>query len=159
MFTLAVGLACAGVPSLPAAPENDVLHEVNIGEVKARWHGSAMDGMPAAYATERLTFVVEGEELQWTPTGTLNFSDWSFDIASPDGGWIVLLQDRHGPYHAVQTKNLKRYLQGAAPDQIVAYEGPPGFRPVFEKQSWTAPRTFHYVQASETPEKRTVALP
>jgi hypothetical protein len=53
------------------------------------------------------------------PSGDVYFSDWSFDIASPDGRWLLLPQDRYGPYHIVGVGRLSAYLAGGEPDHTL----------------------------------------
>ena len=53
------------------------------------------------------------------PLGELYFSDWSFEVFSPDGKWALLLQDRFGRYHVVSTQNLRAYLEGTVPPDKV----------------------------------------
>ncbi len=166
------GLACSGLATTDATPpspnsaeaaeqENEVLHEIQVGEARLRWVGMAPpEGTPRSYGVEALELVQGGRRLVFRPGGTLNFSDWSFDVLSPDGRWVVLLQDRHGPYHAVRVEHLAAYFAGERePDRVIAYEGKGAFRPVFEKQHWTAPHTFHYTEGSETPTEKTVVMP
>ena len=153
----------AGQPAEPvAAPleETSVLHEQRVADGFLRWQGSPPpEGTPRTFGVEQLVFEHAAGQLPFRPTGTLQFSDWSFDVVSPDGTWVVLLQDRHGPYHAVQTDHLAAYLRGERePDRVIAYEGAGAFRPVLQAQRWTDAHTFTYVEAGETKSERSVAL-
>lgn len=135
-----------------------MLHVARAGAVEARWMGEEVPDAPKTFGVERLAFAFGDETVGFEPTGTLHFSDWSFAIFSPDGAWTVLLQDRHGPFHAVRTENLKAYLQGRTePEQVLMPPSTGGFVPVLTSPSWTAPRTFHYVVAGET--RKTVDVP
>ena len=50
----------------------------------------------------------------------LQFANWNLDIFSPDGVYVLLLQDECGPFHMVATSKLKAYLTaGAKPDYVV----------------------------------------
>jgi hypothetical protein len=62
------------------------------------------------------TFVDDQTPYVFKPTGELYFSDWRFDLFSPDGAYILLLQSHHGPYHVVATSKLRDYLTGRAGD-------------------------------------------
>ncbi|MCB9691340.1 MAG: hypothetical protein H6736_24015 [Alphaproteobacteria bacterium] len=178
MLSLGVGLclACGGMATTdargPRGPGKDVepasivteevsvLHSVEIGGGTLRWVGEAPEGAPKTYGVERLELVLDGRVVPFRPKGELHFSDWSFDVVSPDGAWVVLLQDRTGPFHAVRSRRLATYLAGESePDRVIGYEGPAeGFRPVLTGPRWTAPHTLHYTEASEAPEDRTVEL-
>lgn len=170
LFGVAVSLACGGVPPTDAVqpadeqptPEEEVsvLHEAKVAGGVLRWTGMVPpEGTPKTFGVEKLAFTSPTAAGEFTPEGTLQFSDWSFDVVSPDGAWVVLLQDRHGPYHAVRSERLAAYLSGEhGPDRVIAYEGKGDFRPVFQKQRWTAPHTFHYVEAGESKEAKTIEL-
>lgn len=135
-----------------------MLHTAKAGSIEARWVGEVVPDAPKTFGIEHLEFVFGDETLVFEPSGTLHFSDWSFAVFSPDGTWTVLLQDRHGPFHAVRTENLEAYLRGEAkPEQVLAPEATGGFVPVLTSPSWTAPHTFHYVVAGE--KKTPVAVP
>lgn len=131
------------------------------GRVSAHFMGTrpAVDGEsppPLEYGVESLAFTFAGDPRRYPfrPTGQLHFSDWRFDIFSPGGNHVLLLQDRFGPYHVVATQRLRDYLLGkAGPDQEVAYRpSPQGFVPVHEQARWLSATEFEFVAGSETPE-------
>ena len=81
---------------------------------------------PLEYAVEALWFTFEGEQRLYVfkPKGELFFTDWSFDLFSPDGAHVLLPQSHYGPYHVVASNRLKNYLIARAkPDYIVTKRG------------------------------------
>jgi hypothetical protein len=87
------------------------------GMVTAHWSGEkTLEGTPVEFGVKKLwfTFAGDGARLEFRGRGELHFSDWNFNIFSPDGAYVLLLQDRFGPFHVVSSKNLKPYLQGKA---------------------------------------------
>jgi len=60
----------------------------------------------------RFTFAGDARVYEWEPDGGFEETDWDFEIFSPDGEWVVLLQSTDGPYHVVATSRLKQYLLG-----------------------------------------------
>lgn len=95
------------------APE---IHSVTVHGITAHFSGQKpeLDHASLTYGVEQLWFTFEGdpEHYVFRPRGELYFSDWSFDIFSPDGQYVLLLQDHYGPYHIVATKRLREYLAG-----------------------------------------------
>jgi len=68
----------------------------------------------------RFTFAGDARVYEWEPDGGFEETDWDFEIFSPDGEWVVLLQSTDGPYHVVATSRLKQYLLGeAGPDAVL----------------------------------------
>lgn len=91
-------------------PENAALR---LG-VEALWF--TFEGDPENYG-----YPASGED------GELYFDDWGFDIFSPDGAYVLLLQSHYGPYHVVAVNKLKAYLTGGRkPDFIVTKDIGPG---------------------------------
>lgn len=124
-------------------------HAVKCGDVTAVWSGSAdelkdlaVDGKPApkTYGVTGLTFrFADGKEHAFTPSGGLNFDDWSFDIFSPDCSRVSLLQDRFGPFTVIATKDLSTFAN-ALP---VLVEGTTAS--VHGQWRWTGPDAFEFV--------------
>src|ERR1700732_2364208 len=67
---------------------------------------------PLEYGVEALWFTFEGKQRFYVfkPKGELFFTDWSFDVFSPDGAHVLLPQSHYGPYHVVASDRLKDYL-------------------------------------------------
>ena len=83
----------------------------------AHWSGERPEaGTPLEFGVKKLWFTFAGDKAvyEFKPVGELFFSDWKFDIFSPDGAYVLLLQDGFGPYHVIRTTRLKSYLQGKA---------------------------------------------
>ncbi|MEW5734713.1 MAG: hypothetical protein AB1921_07655 [Thermodesulfobacteriota bacterium] len=69
--------------------------------------------VPPSFRVEQLLFEFpDGQRIPFKPSGTLYFDDWTFNIFSPDYRYVVLMQDRYGPYHVVPIKELRDYLTG-----------------------------------------------
>jgi hypothetical protein len=99
------------------------LHKVTSGTVTAHFGGEKQeDGVPLEYGVTRLWFTFAGDDKTYVfrPKGELYFSDWEFDVFSPDGRYVLLLQDHYGPYYIVSTERLKDHLTGAEPDYLVS---------------------------------------
>lgn len=124
-------------------------HAVKCGDVTAVWSGNAdelkdlaIDGRPApkTYGVTGLAFrFADGKEHAFTPSGTLNFDDWSFDIFSPDCSRVSLLQDRFGPFTIIATRDLATFAN-ALP---VIVEG--STASVHGQWRWTGPESFEFV--------------
>ncbi len=121
-------------------------HAVKCGDVTAVWSGSADDlptgdqRAPKSYGVTGLTFrFADGKEHAFTPSGSLNFDDWSFDIFSPDCSRVSLLQDRFGPFTIIATKDLATFAN-ALP---VIVEG--STASVHAQWTWTGPESFEFV--------------
>lgn len=73
--------------------------------------------MPLTFGVHKLYFEFSKtkEKLAFHPLGELFFSDWFFNIFSPDYRFLVLLQDHYGPYHIIPIENLADYLAGKNP--------------------------------------------
>lgn len=122
------------------------------GKVTAHWSGERPEpATPPEFGVKRLWFTFAGEEAvyEFKPKGELFLSDWDFEIFSPDGAYVLLLQDRFGPFHVVQASRLKRYLRGEArPRRIVRASdyAPPATHPakVHHFASWVSNRAFEF---------------
>ncbi|HLA77365.1 MAG TPA: hypothetical protein VJU18_07290, partial [Vicinamibacteria bacterium] len=133
--TVCVGLP-TGAPLLAGHPPNRPLpatsprpplkvlhrHTTRDGRIVANWIGEDpsepdMD-IPLHFGVAELWFEFRGtpstpgNKVLFRPAGTLFFSDWTFDIFSPDGAVVVLLQDHYGPFHVVRARILEKYLTG-----------------------------------------------
>jgi len=117
---------CKKAPEAPVAPEapaapapvevkvDGTLHAVRCGDVTAEWLGTAPEApAPKSFGVESLRFrFKDGAVKPFKPAGALEFSDWSFEVFSPDCAYTVLLVDRFGPYQSVKTSALAEYLDG-----------------------------------------------
>jgi hypothetical protein len=87
--------------------------------------------------------------------GDLYLSDWRFDIFSPDGAHVLLLQNHHGPYHIVSTDRLKAYLNHKRePDYILGNKGAPNAALVHNDGHWVSADEVEYtVSCCDTSER------
>ncbi|MEE8516847.1 MAG: tetratricopeptide repeat protein [Alphaproteobacteria bacterium] len=130
-------------PELP--PE---IKTITSGPVTAHFGAEKPDDGSANYWVKALWFTFAHDDgiYPFKPEGTLFFSDWRFDIFSPDGVHVALLQDRFGPYHVVPTARLKAYLRGRAqPAAIVGQKRKTGeIAAVHEDGHWLSTQEFQY---------------
>jgi len=118
----------SGVAGLVLPPE---IHAVTVHGITAHFGGekpSVAVGSPLEFGVRALWFTFDGDSKSYVfkPKGELFFSDWSFDLFSPDGAHVLLLQDHYGPYHVIATGRLKDYLMGRAkPNYVVTKPGRP----------------------------------
>ncbi len=134
------------------APE--LLHATASGGITAHFGGekppSDLD-VPLEFGVTALWFTFPGDQSAYVfkPSGTLYFSDWRFDIFSPDGAHVLLLQDRFGPYHVVKTDRLKDYLLGTArPDHVVTgARRPDDPARVHSEGRWVSPKEIRFTAA------------
>ena len=95
-------------------PEPEIPYELtfSIQGNQARFEGVVAGSYPLDYGVDRVVFSFEDDvsEYIFKPEGQLLFSDWRFDVFSPAGDQVLLLQDHYGPYHVVDTENLRDYL-------------------------------------------------
>ncbi len=133
-------------PARPAA-----IKTVTSGDITAHFGGRKPDSGPLRFGVESLwfTFAGDGRAYPFKPRGELFFSDWRFDIFSPDGKRVLLLQDHHGPYHVMGTARLKDYLTGrAGPDDVVGRIPKPGeAAAVHSDGRWASEKEIRYVVA------------
>ncbi|MBL8923743.1 MAG: hypothetical protein JNJ54_33115 [Myxococcaceae bacterium] len=130
-------------------PLTGAYHAVKCGAVTASWTGSAADleglaaeGRPApkTYGVTGLSFLLaDGSRREFTPSGELAFSDWSFDIFSPDCSRVALLQDRSGPFTVLATKDLATFSNPKA------FKAPGEPASVHGQWRWTGPSSFEFV--------------
>ena len=102
--------------------DEETLKIVFSGAVSAHFKGTRELPAPLEHSVTALWFEFEGDERKYafTPTGNLHATDWSFDVFSQDGSFVLLPQDHRGPYHVVRVGHLKDYLVGArGADEII----------------------------------------
>lgn len=124
------------------------LHAVKCGGVTAIWSGSVKDmpeGAPKSFGAESLAFwFSDGVTEGFKPTGQMFFSDWTFDIFSPDCQFTVLQGDHFGPLHLVATSQLRPYLRGEMKATVV--EAPKGAdAAVYSQLRWVSPTQLEFV--------------
>jgi len=144
--------APSGPPLTPGEVTVDgAYHAVACGAVTAVFSGSAealkdlaLDGPPPkSYGVESLAFrFADGTTRGFAPTGQLFFSDWRFDVFSPDCAWTALLVDHYGPYHLVKTADLQRYLAGQVKPVVVQAKGAEAS--VHSDGAWTGDGAFEF---------------
>ena len=126
-------------------------HAIACGPVTAVWSGKA-DALrdlpqpaPKSFGVESLSFrFADGSSKGFAPTGQVFFSDWRFDIFSPDCAQVALQIDHYGPYHLVKTADLRAYLEGRAkPKEALALNGKDAM--VHSDGRWLSPDTFEFV--------------
>ena len=88
--------------------------ELYSAEATAVFRGSGTGEFPLQFGTDALSFLFPGsfEELVFHPKGAVYWSDWEFDVISPDGRHVLLIQSHYGPYHIVSVDRLRGYLIG-----------------------------------------------
>lgn len=123
-------------------------HAVKCGGVTALWSGSAEDlppNSPKSFGAESLAFrFSDGVTEGFKPTGQLFFSDWTFDVFSPDCAYAVLQGDHFGPLHVVATAQLRPYLRGELPPTMV--EAPKSeSTAVYSQLRWVSETQFEFV--------------
>ncbi|MDX2012417.1 MAG: hypothetical protein SFW67_19630 [Myxococcaceae bacterium] len=134
-------------PSPTEVARPGAYHAVQCGDVTAVFQGSADDlkelavdgkAVPKTYGVRSLSFVfADGREVPFTPRGELAFSDWSFDVFSPDCARVALLEDRYGPYAVRLTKDLAaKPREFKAPGETASVHG---------SWRWTGPSSFEFV--------------
>ena len=90
------------------------------------------------------------------------FTDWNLDVFSPDGAYVLLLQDHFGPYHVIATEKLKDYLtRRAKPDYVVTKAVDPNEPPrVHHHGHWISPRDIQFtVSCCGSSETLTYSIP
>jgi hypothetical protein len=180
LLFVALAAACTGAskdtakPVTPAKPPVTktaskfpvVVKSDAAGTVEARFEGEAPPAdlkVPLVFGCTRLTFSFKDSKTayEFKPQGELYFSDWTFDIFSPDGKWVLLLQDRFGPYHVVATSHLADYLEGKAkPDKVVTVPRPEGQQALVHSGAhWVSPSEIEYQVGGETQETKRASVP
>jgi hypothetical protein len=141
MVPLAV---CTAKPRISSAePRDGALRTVTCGDVTAHFSGEPDENThPPEFGIRRLVFEFARDPMRYTfqPRGTLHFSDWSFEVFSPDCSHVALLQDRFGPYHVVPVSSLRSYLLSQAePAHIISVNTENAV--VHCRSRWVLPRT------------------
>jgi len=154
-------LVCVvAAPAQGVKAHSAVLHESRCGRYLLQWIGeSPGNGYDPRFGAIALRIVKPGgDSRSWAPRGEVFFSDWSYEPCSPNARWLVLLQDRYGPIHAVRAENLWRYLRGGKADQILrGTEGPTA--QVHSEIRWIGEQTLRYQIGGSPPLERVVRLP
>ena len=121
------------------------------GRVTAHFWGEKVQLAPLTYGVKDLRFTFEGDPgvYPFKNSDGLYFSDWSFDIFSPDGDYVLLLQGRFGPYHLVPLTDLKAYLKGKKEPAHVIGKKPDEGGPaaVHSGARWRSPYELEYTLA------------
>ena len=88
--------------------------ELYSAEATAVFRGSVTGGFLLQFGTDALSFIFPNslEELVFHPKDAVYWSDWEFDVISPDGQHVLLIQSHYGPYHIVSVDRLRGYLVG-----------------------------------------------
>ena len=132
---LVILLSCASTPQVPVSMVSTVeaIASEPAPDVPVNLYRLSLEGVSAVFLGERVPTGIEarmgirgirfefdsGEVVPFVPRGEVYFSDWSFEIASPDGQWLLLPQDRYGPYHVIGVSRLAEYLAGGDPDHTL----------------------------------------
>lgn len=143
-------------PKAPAISPAEVklegtYHAVQCGPVTAVWSGDPemlaqqAPNAPKSFGAESLAFrFFDGSTEGFAPTGQLFFSDWTFDIFSPDCSLVALQVDHFGPIHVVPVDQLRAYLDGRF--KPVAVQAPSGKESLVHGQlRWLSPSQFEFV--------------
>ena len=136
------------------APEEAriVLQEVPVGPVTAIFQGEAVPpGIRPAFGIRDIVFrLADGSEVPFVPAGTVEHSDWTFELGSPDGAHVLLVQDHYGPYHIVSVDNLQAYLISGEPDYEFGQLQPDSNAWVHEQAQWVSDAEISYVAGLTT---------
>ena len=139
-------VGCGLSPNCDRARWPHEIHTATAHGVTAHFGSQESNNLPPRLGIEALWFTFEDDpENYGFPSsgqdGELYFKDRSFDIFSPDGAYVLLLQDHYGPYHVVATERLKEYLAGRAkPDYVVTKAVDPNEPPrVHHDGHWISP--------------------
>lgn len=176
LLLVVLAAACTGAkkqpakPTAPAAAAREkfpvVVKSDTAATCEAHFEGEAPPAdlkVPLVFGTSRLYFTFKDSKtaLEFKPTGEIFFSDWSFDIFSPDGKWVALLQDRFGPYHLISTSKLADYLQGkTTPDKVVTVPRNAGEQALVHSGAhWISPTELEYQVGGETSETKRASVP
>lgn len=152
-------VACAAPTTAPSASvevqgvdsSQVLLHSVAAGDLELRFYGEAVPlGISPRYGVKRMAVLTPQGELLYSPQGELFHSDWSFDIVSPDGSKVLLLQDHYGPYHVVSVRNLSAYIETGEPDHEFGQLQPGSNAWVHEQARWLSDGEITYVAGLTT---------
>ncbi len=140
-------------PPLPKVPTvvkaEDTLHAVQCQNTNAEWLGAppTEPGAPKSHGATALRFRIDGKPVEFSPVGSLEPADWTFDIFSPDCTRVALLQDHYGPYHVVKLDGLSAYLAGGSPEAIVEKRGETAEQMVHADFKWLSNDRFEFSAA------------
>ena len=101
--------------------------ELYVDGATAVFRGSATSDYPLEFGTDGLSFIFPNslDEFVFRPQNIIYGSDWEFDVISPDGRHILLMQGHYGPYHIVSVDHLRGYLLGhLGPDYEINWNFP-----------------------------------
>ncbi len=161
-------VACSAQTTAPSAngdtpgmdASQELLHTVALGDLELRFYGETVPaGISPRYGVQRMAVVTPQGELPYTPQGELFHSDWSFDIVSPDGSKVLLLQDHYGPYHVVSAENLQAYLINGEPNHEFGQLQPGSNAWVHEQARWVSDSEISYVAGLTTVAEYTFSIP
>ena len=144
---LLLAAACPKSAAYPVEVKLDgALYAEKCGEVTAEWLGTPPEaGTPRSFGTEALRFRFTDTVLPFEPPGQLSFSDWSYEVFSPDCQHVLLLQDSAGPYHLVALSQLRQYLKGGSPLAVIqrpaAADAPAA---IHNSQRWISATDFEF---------------
>lgn len=103
---------------------------------------------PLEFGVTSLWFSFAGDARRhpFVPTGALYFTDWSFELFSPDGRYVALLESHYGPIDVVATARLRAFLDGdKVPfERVTAPAAPGSTAPVIEHVRWVGPRELEF---------------
>lgn len=146
--------ACSASTTTPStsgdvlvSEESQVLiQSVAFGELELRFYGEVVpSGISPRYGVERMAVGTPQGEVAYSPQGELFHSDWNFEIVSPDGSMVLLLQDHYGPYHIVSLENFQAYLSNGDPDHEFGQLQPDSNAWVHEQAQWISDSEISYV--------------
>jgi hypothetical protein len=121
---------CSCAKPVPLHPNavavEGAFHAIACGPVTAVFSGNpdALQQLgpdaPRSYAVESLAFrFPDGVQRGFAPKGQLFFSDWSFELFSPDCSKVALQVDHYGPIHVVAREQLQAYLEGKSKPTVI----------------------------------------
>jgi hypothetical protein len=138
------------LPKVPTAVKADgTLHAVQCQNVVAEFLGKAPTeaGALKSYGVTSLRFRIGDKPVEFQPVSSLQFSDWTFDIFSPDCTRVALVQDHYGPYHVVKLEGLSGYLEGGSPEAMVEKRSESGEQMVHADFTWLSNDRFEFTAA------------
>ena len=157
--TLCLLAACSAPATTPSASGDApaleeaqvLLQALALGDLELRFYGEPVpSGISPRYGVQRMAVGTSQGELPYSPQGELFHSDWSFDVVSPDGSKVLLLQDHYGPYHIVSVDNLQAYLISGEPDYEFGQLQPDSNAWVHEQAQWVSDAEISYVAGLTT---------
>lgn len=138
------------LPKVPTVVKADgTLHAVQCQNVVAEFLGAVPTeaGAPRSFGVTSLRFRIDDKPVEFQPVSTLQFSDWTFDIFSPDCTRVALAQDHFGPYHVVKLEGLSGYLAGGSPEAMVEKRDETAEQKVHADFKWLSNDRFEFTAA------------